>query len=79
MALVMNNWQGKHSLTLSLLYLKLTVLIKFQIYCMVYSAEKRVFLFHKELILHACAIFEEILALRDITTDMKNGRDILER
>lgn len=46
---------------------------------MVYSAEKRVFLFHKELILHACAIFEEILALRDFTTDLKNGRDILGR
>lgn len=46
---------------------------------MVYSAEKRVFLFQEELILHACAIFEEILALRDFTTDLKNGRDILGR
>lgn len=44
---------------------------------MVYSAEKRLFLFHKELILHACAIFEELLALRDFTTDLKNEKDIL--
>lgn len=56
-----------HSLILSFLYLKLTVVIKFQIIWYTLQREKKIFLIHKELILPAGAIFEYILALQDFT------------